>query len=157
MSSGPHGIVERLMAALDLKTQAQLAAGLGIRPQSIISAISRGEIPEAWLYRVAYLTGRSVEWLRTGKGSVWHGSVVAEAPAPAYGSGGDYSAPLRRVVEAWGVLDSEERATVERCVDALRVGDRDIREHLITQLKLIEETVHMRRAKRSRRRPHSGA
>jgi hypothetical protein len=46
---------------------------------------------------------------------------------------------------------------VERCADALRVGDRDIREHLITQLKLIEETVHMRRAKRSRRRPHSGA
>jgi hypothetical protein len=33
----------------------------------------------------------------------------------------------------------------------LRVGDRDVREHLIAQLKLIEETVQRRRAKRRRR------
>jgi hypothetical protein len=59
------------------------------------------------------------------------------------------------VLEAWEELDSEERVTVERCAEALRIGDRDIREHLIAQLKLIEETVQGRRAKRVRRRPHS--
>ena len=155
MDSEPRGIIERLIVALDLKTQAQLAASLEIRPQSIISAMSRGEIPEAWLYRVAYLTGRNVDWLRTGKGPVWHGNVIAEATAPSWGSGRGHSAPLRRVLEAWEELDSEEQTAVERCAEALRVGDRDIREHLIAQLKLIEETVQMRRAKRARRRPHS--
>ena len=155
MDSEPRGIIERLLDALDLKTQAQLAASLEIKPQSIISAMSRGEIPEAWLYRVAYLTGKNVEWLRTGKGSVKHGNVTAEATSPVYGDGRGHSAPLRRILEAWEELDSEERVTVERCTEALRIGDRDIREHLITQLKLIEETVQMRRAKRARRRPHS--
>ncbi len=155
MDSEPHGIVERLLVALDLKTQSQLAATLAIRPQSIISAINRGEIPEAWLYRVAYLTGRNVEWLRTGKGPVWHGNVVAEGTAPSYVSARGQSAPLLRVLRAWGELDTEEQATVERCAEVLRIGDRDIREHLITQLKLIEETVQRRRAKRARRRRHS--
>jgi hypothetical protein len=155
MDSESRGIIERLLAALDLKTQTQLAASLEIKPQSIISAMSRGEIPEAWLYRVAYLTGRNVDWLRTGKGPVWHGNVTAEVTSPLYGGGRGHSAPLRRVLEAWEELDSEERVTVERCTEALRVGDRDIREHLIAQLKLIEEAIHARQAKRARRRPHS--
>jgi len=155
MDSDPRGIIERLIIALDLKTQAQLAASLEIKPQSVISAMNRGEVPEAWLYRVAYLTGRSVGWLRTGKGPAWHGTDIAEATAPSYGSGRGQSAPLRRVLETWEELDSEEQAAVERCAEALRIGDRDIREHLIAQLKLIEETVQTRRAKRARRRHHS--
>ncbi len=155
MDSEPREIIERLIVALDLKTQARLAASLEIKPQSIISAMSRGEIPDAWLYRVAYLTKRSVDWLRTGKGPVWHGNVTAETTSSLYGGGKGHSAPLRHVLEAWEDLDSEERVTVERCAEALRIGDRDIREHLITQLKLIEETVQMRRAKRARQRPRS--
>jgi hypothetical protein len=155
MDSEPRGTIERLMIALDLKTQAQLAAGLEIKPQSIISAMGRGEIPDAWLYRVAYLTGRNVDWLRTGRGPVWHGNVTAESTSPLYGGGKGHAAPLRRVLEAWEDLDSEERVAVERCAEALRIGDRDIREHLIAQLKLIEETIQMRRAKRARRRHHS--
>lgn len=155
MGQEPREIIERLLGALDLKTQAQLAASLEIKPQSIISAMSRGEIPDAWLYRVAYLTKRKVDWLRTGRGPVWHGNVTAEATPALYGGGKGHSAPLRRVLEAWEELDSEERVTVERCAEALRIGDREIREHLIAQLKLIEETVRVRRAKRARRRPHS--
>lgn len=57
MSQEPREIIERLIGARDLKTRAQLAAGLEIKPQSIVSAVNRGEIPEAWLYRVAYRTG----------------------------------------------------------------------------------------------------
>ncbi|MEW6544670.1 MAG: helix-turn-helix domain-containing protein [Nitrospirota bacterium] len=151
MRSEPRGIVERLLAALGVKTQAQLATKLEIRPQSVISAITRGEIPEAWLYRVAYLTGRSVEWLRTGKGEVWREGVIAEVPPRAYGGKGE-SAALRRILEAWEELDADAQATVERCVQALRLGDREIRDHLTAQMKLIEETVQRRRAKRGRRR-----
>ncbi|MDE3036328.1 MAG: helix-turn-helix domain-containing protein, partial [Nitrospirota bacterium] len=47
MRLDPREIVERLIVALGLKTQAQLAGSLEIRPQSIVSAINRGEIPEA--------------------------------------------------------------------------------------------------------------
>lgn len=154
MASDPRGIIDRLILALGLKTQAQLAARLEIRPQSINSAINRGEIPEAWLYRVAYLTGRNVEWLRTGKGPIRHGTLIAEAPATAYGSGKGKPAILRRVLEAWGQLDAEEQTAVERCTELLRLEDRDIRAHLINQLKLIEETARVRRAKRARRRTH---
>lgn len=152
MPSEARDIIERLLTALDLKTQTQLAAALEIRPQSIVSAINRGEIPEAWLYRVAYLTGRNVEWLRTGRGPAWRENVVGEGATPLYGSGRPLSPSLRRVLDAWDDLDSEEQAALRRCVDALHGGDRDIREHLMAQLKLIEETVQMRRAKRARRR-----
>lgn len=139
------------MTAMGVLTQAQLAAGLEIRPQSIISAVSRGEIPEAWLYRVAYQTGRKIEWLRTGKGPIWREEVIAEAPAPSYGKGSGASA-VRRVLEAWQELGPEEQAAVERCAALLGLEDRDIRAHLINQLKLIAETASVRRAKRTRRR-----
>jgi hypothetical protein len=142
MGSAPRTVIDRLIAALNLRTQAQLAARLGIRPQSIISAIRRGEIPEAWLYRVAYLSGRRVEWLRTGKGSIWH-EVVAEAPPEPYGPA------LRRVLTAWKGLDAERQAAVERCAELLSLKDRDIRAHLIRQLKLIEETARVRQGKRA--------
>lgn len=144
MDSAPRAVIERLIAALNLRTQAQLAARLGIRPQSIISAIRRGEIPGAWLYRVAYLSGRRVEWLRNGKGPIWHELMVAEAPARPYG------AALHRVLAAWEGLDAEGQATVERCAELLRLEHRDIRAHLIRQLKLIEETARVRQSKRAR-------
>ena len=148
----PREIIERLIVSLDIKTQAQLAASLEIKPQSIISAVSRGEVPDAWLYRVAYLTQRNVDWLRTGKGPMWHGHVTAETMSPLYGEGKGHAVPLRRLLEAWEDFNAEERVTVARCADALRIGDREIREHLMTQLKMIEETIHTRQAKRARRR-----
>ncbi len=156
MGSEPRGIIDRLLVALDCETQTRLAARLEIRPQSIISAVNRGEIPEAWLYRVAYLTGRSVEWLRTGKGPAWQGNVIAERTAPSYGNRGAQSAVLRHLLEAWEELDEEERAAMERCAEILRTGDLDVREHLIAQLKLIEEAMQRRRAaSRRRTRPRT--
>jgi len=151
----PREIVERLIVALGLTTQAQLAAGLEIRPQSIVSAVNRGEIPEAWLYRVAYRTGRSIEWLRTGRGPVWHGAALAEAPAPAYGDDRRGAAMLQRMIEAWEELDGEAQAAALRCVDILRRADRDICAHLIAELKLIEEAAQRRQATRKRSRARS--
>ena len=152
MRVDPREIVERLIVALGLKTQAQLAGSLEIRPQSIVSAINRGEIPGAWLYRVAYRTGRSVEWLRTGRGPAWHGALMAEAPAPAYGGDKRRSAMSQQLQlnETWEKLDSEEQAAVLRCAEIFRQADREIREHLIAQLKLIDEMAQARQAKRSR-------
>ncbi len=155
MGSEPREIIDRLLQALNLKTQAQLAVSLEIRPQSIVSAVHRGEIPEGWLYRVAYLTGRNVEWLRTGKGPIWHADIAAETSPGGYGAGGIPDAAFRRLAEVWEELDAEEQASLERCAEILRVGDRDVREHLIGQLKLMEEAVQLRRRKRSRVRLRS--
>lgn len=151
MPQGPRDIIERLTAALGLTTQAQLASSLEIKPQSIISAINRGEIPEAWLYRVAYQTGRSVEWLRTGKESAWHGAPLAEAPAPAYGDRKP-SELLQRVVLAWDSMKADEREMLLRCAEILNGADRDLRGHLVAQLQFIEEMAQARRGKRTKSR-----
>ncbi|MBM4133737.1 MAG: bacteriophage CI repressor [Nitrospira sp.] len=149
MPQEPRDIIDRLIVALDLKTQAQLAASLEIRPQSIVSALNRGEVPEAWLYRVAYRTGRSIEWLKTGKGPAWHGALLAEPPAPAYG---DKSQPemWQRVSQAWAHMDADERGLLLRCVEILNGSEHDLREHLIAQVKLIDEMAQARRTKRAR-------
>lgn len=156
MPREPYATIDRLLAALRVKTQAQLAAGLQIRPQSIVSAVNRKEIPEAWLYRVAYLTGRNVEWLRTGRGPVWREPVASEEGPPAYGMMKSAPASLRRLLEVWDELDEQEQATVVRLVEALRLGDREIRDHLIREMKLIEESLRARRTKRTSRRRPSG-
>ena len=149
MRQEPREIIERLMAALELKTQAQLAASLEIRPQSIVSALNRGEVPEAWLYRVAYRTGRSIEWLRTGKGPAWHGALLAEAPAPAYGD--QRQAEMRQqVMQAWDALEVDERRIVLRCIEILQGADQDLRGHLIAQLKFIDEMAQTRRGKQTK-------
>lgn len=57
-------MVLRLIEAIGGRTQADLARYLGIAPPQVTAALQRGRIPERWLYRVAYETGRSVEWLR---------------------------------------------------------------------------------------------
>lgn len=149
MRQEPREIIGRLIAALELKTQVQLAASLEIRPQSIVSALNRGEIPEAWLYRVAYRTGRSIEWLRTGKSPAWHGALLAEAPAPAYGD--QRQAEMRQqVMQAWDALEADERRIVLRCIEILQGADQDLRGHLIAQLKFIDEMAQTRRGKRTK-------
>lgn len=163
MSRELSGIIERLLASLQLTTRAQLAAALDIRPQSIVSALNRREIPEAWLYRVAYLTGRNVEWLRTGRGAMWREAVAADNGPPAYARGGGTAAgrgmgqagrmptPLRRLLQDWDDLGRSEQATVTRLVEALRGGDREIRDHLVREMKLIEDSLRARRKTRARR------
>ncbi len=150
MGAGTRDIVERLIAALGLTTQAQLAASLEIKPQSIVSALNREEIPEAWLYRVAYRTGRSVEWLRTGRGPAWQGTHVAEASVPGYGGEKKRSAMAQQLNEAWDQLGAEEQAAVVRCAEILRTADRDLHDHLIAELKLMEKMTRVFPAKRSR-------
>jgi hypothetical protein len=167
MSRELSGTIERLLEALRLTTRAQLAAALEIRPQSIVSALNRREIPEAWLYRVAYLTGRNVEWLRTGRGAVWREEVAADSGAPDYGKSagrtsgrgprraGRMPASLRRLLQAWEELGQSEQATVARLIEALRGGDREIRDHLVREMKLIEDSLRARLKARARRRSRS--
>jgi len=87
MAPEQAGIIDRLMVALSVGTQAALAERLDLTPSSVTDAVRRKKVPQAWIYRVAYMTGHRAEWLKTGRGVKLNPaqvSVAAESFA-AYG------------------------------------------------------------------------
>jgi SOS-response transcriptional repressor LexA len=68
----PRDIISRLLSAGGYLSQSALARRLDVAPQRITDAISHGQIPELWIYHVAYHTGVRAEWLRTGRGPKLH-------------------------------------------------------------------------------------
>ena len=61
-------IISRLKEALDVKTDGQMAKFLGISRQNIGAARKREDVPTGWIYKVAEVTGCSMDWLSFGKG-----------------------------------------------------------------------------------------
>lgn len=76
----------RLQEALQLRTQAQLAEFLGVRQGNISQAVAGNRVPDLWLYKVSYATGRSIDWLRTGDGNPAH--VLISESVAQYGPPG---------------------------------------------------------------------
>jgi SOS-response transcriptional repressor LexA len=93
------GIIKRLMAAAGAKNLVALARWLDVTPSACTRALGRRKVPDAWLYKVAYRTGVTIEWLRTGKGErldprfsgELRSGIVAESRA-------DYGAARGRMV-----------------------------------------------------------
>ena len=61
-------IIGRLKKALDVKSDGQLAKYLGITRQNIGAARKRDDVPPGWIYKVAELSGCSMDWIRFGQG-----------------------------------------------------------------------------------------
>jgi hypothetical protein len=61
-------IIGRLKEALEVKSDGQLARYLGITRQNIGAARKRDDVPPGWIYKVAELSGCSMDWLRFGNG-----------------------------------------------------------------------------------------
>jgi hypothetical protein len=61
-------VISRLKQALSVKTDGQLAHHLGISRQNIGAARKRDDVPPGWIYKVAELTGCSMDWLGFGHG-----------------------------------------------------------------------------------------
>jgi hypothetical protein len=61
-------IIGRLKEALRVKSDGQIANYLGISRQNIGAARKRDDVPSGWIYKVAELTGCSMDWLRFGHG-----------------------------------------------------------------------------------------
>ena len=61
-------IINRLKDALDARSDGQLATYLGISRQNIGAARKREDVPTGWIYKVAELTGCSMDWLSFGWG-----------------------------------------------------------------------------------------
>ena len=60
--------LSRLMRALEVTTDAELARALGITPQSVNGARKRREVPPAWVQACAAQTGVNAHWLFFGRG-----------------------------------------------------------------------------------------
>ena len=120
----PRGMLERLKEVLGVTTQVELASLLSIKPQAIISAIRRGEIPKAWLYKAAYEKQVSIEWLKTGEGRKYLSDRLARASAK-------YGAPIppatRRLLTAWSDLGEDEKKILILCAEMLHDTDEDTR------------------------------
>jgi hypothetical protein len=61
-------IIRRLKEALNVKSDGQLANHLGISRQNIGAARKRDDVPPGWIYKVAEVSGCSMDWLRFGHG-----------------------------------------------------------------------------------------
>jgi hypothetical protein len=61
-------IISRLKEALEVTSDGHLAKNLGISRQNIGAARKRDDVPPGWIYKVAELTGCSMDWLRFGHG-----------------------------------------------------------------------------------------
>jgi hypothetical protein len=75
-------IIGRLKEALNVKSDGQLANNLGISRQNIGAARKRDDIPPGWIYKVAELSGCSMDWLRFGHGPKVRVEYTAEGSKP---------------------------------------------------------------------------
>lgn len=107
--SEPREIIDRLLTASGHRTQSALARQLDIAPQRITDAIAHGNVPDLWIYRVAYDSGYRADWLRTGRGAKLHAGrteVIAET-TKQYGLERIAIVPVLTWVQA-GALHSTE-------------------------------------------------
>jgi hypothetical protein len=83
LSSNTENIIHRLKEALNVKSDGQLAKYLGISRQNIGAARKREDVPTGWIYKVAELTGCSMDWLGFGKGPKLRVEYTTENPLTA--------------------------------------------------------------------------
>ncbi len=98
------------MMALGVTTQAALAAELGVTPSSVTDAARRKQVPETWIYKVAYRSGVRAEWLQTGRGAKRPAAqvqVIAES-AEEYGLPPALAVPVISWVQAGALRSAED-------------------------------------------------
>jgi SOS-response transcriptional repressor LexA len=92
-------IVKRIQQVLRVDSQAAVARWLEVQQPALTRALRVNHVPESWLYKVAYQTGHSVEWLRTGKGERLDSRFSGELRAGLVAeSRADYGAARGRMV-----------------------------------------------------------
>lgn len=66
-TSSTRAVIGRLKEALGADSDGQLATYLGISRQNIGAARKRDDVPTGWIYKVAEMTGCSMDWLGFGQ------------------------------------------------------------------------------------------
>lgn len=160
-------ILGRVRAVLGAPSDLALAKQLGLPQRTVSGWRVRGSIPFKRIEQLAQLTGRSVNWVLTGKESEasidelkeilssltkW---TAAHAPRDVHAPWSDIVAELymrfpwgNETARALGLAcltyikeaTPEEHETIRRLLAGLRAS-KEVRDHLVGQLKLIEKLV----------------
>ena len=153
-------ILDRLKEVLDVRSNGQLANYLGISRQIIGAARKREDVPTGWIYKVAQMTGCSMDWLSFGKGPKMRVDYITEGRQSSggvaavqfpYGSEGE---PKSRRA---GDLESDAEGfsfgtAVEMLARIYSSGDRRLIHIMNTSIRTICETIESRqREQRSAR------
>ena len=158
LSSDTEKIINRLKEALNASSDGQLATYLGIFRQNIGAARKREDVPTGWIYKVAELTGCSMDWLSFGKGPKIRVDYTGEenrsagriaSPESPYGfqDGSETRSAVESYQDAEG---SGFGAAVEMLARIYGSGDSDLINAVNSNIKAICETIESRqRAQRS--------
>jgi len=146
-------IINRLKEALDVNTDGQMAKFLGISRQNIGAARKREDVPTGWIYKVAELTGCSMDWLSFGKGPKKRAEYTTDdtaaagrvaSPGSSYGSRGvpDARSALELQQDA---EDSGFGAAVEMLARIYGSADNLLIDTIHANIRAICETIESRR------------
>jgi hypothetical protein len=152
LSSNTEEIIYRLKEVLEAKSDGQMAKYLGISRQNIGAARKRGDIPTGWIYKVAELTGCSMDWLSFGKGAKIRVEYATDdtqsagqvaSPDSPYGSQGvpesRSSVELKQDVEGFSF-----GAAVEMLARIYSSGDSGLISAINANIKAICEAIESR-------------
>lgn len=140
MISQPRKIIDRLCSSLGVSKLKELANFLNVVPSAINGAIRKRQIPDGWLYKVAYQTGRRIEWLRTGEGPEFT-DTIAETKH-RYGLEEEaVRIYLTRRLE----LEENRRELIDRIMDRLMNADDRTRKALLDLLQSTSESSRPQR------------
>lgn len=115
-------IIGRLKETLQVKSDGQLANYLGISRQNIGAARKRDDVPAGWIYKVAELTGCTMDWLRFGQGArirVQYGSEGSPHDGRIASAQSPYVAQGSEVGSAHGLQHDDESTGFGAAVEML--------------------------------------
>lgn len=98
-------ILLRMAEATGSKRETNLAAWLGVTPQSVSNAKKKGSIPPAWVMDVALKTAVSLDWLYFGEGQMQRGESASPLTSAV---GGLNKGILKNVIEVLEEFLNEE-------------------------------------------------
>ena len=137
--------INRLCVSVGVKTQSALAEFLGVRQGNISQAIKRSYIPDVWLYKVAYRTGRRVEWLQSGQGPEF-ADVEAEEKAKYRRA---FPPALQGLIDQWTDLSEAERSIVDSAMKLLLSSDAETRDLVVKVVESVREHRKFQRQQRA--------
>lgn len=121
------------MRACSAGTQTQLAGALGISQAAVTQAIAKGKIPEGWAYKVAYSTGRRVDWILSGRGTEFANTAAEEMERYRR----ELPPALHDLTEQWTALTETERAIVDNALKLLLSSDAETRGLMVNVLQSV--------------------
>jgi phage repressor protein C with HTH and peptisase S24 domain len=76
-NQNPQDVLDRLLRASNSKSDAALAAHLGLSSQAIYNARNKGQVPTSWVFDIAQTFGVSTDWLFFGTGAIQRNDETA--------------------------------------------------------------------------------